>query len=139
MKRDWCNTNFCLTNNKFWQSCYFFISRLGIALHGSGHGHSHGLGGGHGHSHGLGNKSPGGSDDNSSHSHSHSNVEYDSLVKSKSKIRKDLNVRAAFIHVLGDLVQSVGVFLAALMIYFKVNTCLNLFLVKYNLMNGILV
>ena len=47
-------------------------------------------------------------------------MEYDNLVKSKSKIRKDLNVRAAFIHVLGDLVQSVGVFLAALMIYFKV-------------------
>ena len=102
---------------------FFFISRLGIALHGSGHGHSHGLGGGHGHSHGSGNKSPGGSDDNSSHSHSHSNVEYDSLVKAKSKIRKDLNVRAAFIHVLGDLVQSVGVFLAALMIYFKVKSC----------------
>jgi zinc transporter 2 len=28
-------------------------------------------------------------------------------------------VRAAFIHVLGDLVQSVGVFVAALLIYFK--------------------
>ena len=97
-----------------------FIFRLGIALHGSGHGHSHGLGGGHGHSHGSGNKSPGGSDDNSSNSQLHANVEYDSLLKSKSKMRKDLNVRAAFIHVLGDLVQSVGVFLAALMIYFKV-------------------
>lgn len=53
-------------------------------------------------------------------------MEYDNLVKSKSKIRKDLNVRAAFIHVLEDLVENVGIFLAALMIYFKVNTCLNL-------------
>jgi len=30
-----------------------------------------------------------------------------------------LNVRAAFVHVIGDLVQSVGVFIAALFIYFK--------------------
>ena len=31
-----------------------------------------------------------------------------------------MNVRAAFIHVLGDFLQSVGVFLAALLIWFKV-------------------
>ncbi|CAG2163059.1 unnamed protein product [Oppiella nova] len=39
----------------------------------------------------------------SSHGHSHSNM----------------NVRAAFVHVLGDLIQSVGVLIAALIIYFK--------------------
>ena len=109
-------------------SIFFFPFRLGFTLHGSGHGHSHGLGGGHGHSHGG---------DSHGHSHSHdddessdsNNVsgsinnsanERDGLVKSKSKLKKDLNVRAAFIHVLGDLVQSVGVFFAALLIYFKV-------------------
>ena len=32
-----------------------------------------------------------------------------------------MNVRAAFIHVLGDFLQSVGVFLAALLIWFKVS------------------
>lgn len=32
---------------------------------------------------------------------------------------ENINVRAAFIHVLGDVLQSVGVFLAALVIYFK--------------------
>ena len=32
---------------------------------------------------------------------------------------ENLNVRAAFIHVLGDVVQSIGVFLAALLIYFR--------------------
>ena len=126
VKRDSLDTNLCMEDNKFRQLFFFSISRLGIVCHGSAHVDSHGLGGGHGHSHGSGNKLPGGSDDNSSHSHSHSNVEYDSQVKSRSMIPKDLNVRAAFIHVLGDLVENFGIFLAALMIYFKVNTCLNL-------------
>jgi solute carrier family 30 (zinc transporter), member 2 len=54
---------------------------------GGGHGHSHG-GGGHGHSHGGGG--------------SH---------------ETNLNVRAAFIHVLGDLIQSVGVMMAAAIIW----------------------
>lgn len=31
---------------------------------------------------------------------------------------QNINVRAAFIHVLGDVVQSVGVFVAAIVIYF---------------------
>lgn len=65
---------------------------MGWQLHDSPHGHSHGgLGGGsHGHSHGGGGA---GNEDN-------------------------LNVRAAFIHVVGDVLQSVGVFVAALVIYF---------------------
>ncbi|XP_073822641.1 solute carrier family 30 member 3 isoform X3 [Musca autumnalis] len=32
---------------------------------------------------------------------------------------QNMNVRAAYIHVLGDMVQSVGVFIAAIVIYFK--------------------
>lgn len=47
----------------------------------------------HGHSH---------SGNNSSHSHA-----------------ENINVRAAFIHVIGDFLQSIGVFIAALIIYFK--------------------
>lgn len=35
------------------------------------------------------------------------------------KEAQNMNVRAAFIHVLGDMVQSVGVFIAALIVYFK--------------------
>lgn len=31
---------------------------------------------------------------------------------------ENINVRAAFIHVLGDVLQSIGVFIAALLIYF---------------------
>uniref|UniRef100_A0A182F263 Cation efflux protein cytoplasmic domain-containing protein n=2 Tax=Anopheles albimanus TaxID=7167 RepID=A0A182F263_ANOAL len=49
----------------------------------------------HGHSHGGGGSS--------THSHEEENI----------------NVRAAFIHVLSDFVQSLGVFIAALVIYFK--------------------
>lgn len=52
------------------------------------------LHGSHGHSHGGGG--------HSGHGHS-----------------ENLNVRAAFIHVLGDVLQSIGVFCAAIIIYFK--------------------
>ena len=31
----------------------------------------------------------------------------------------DINIRAAIVHVLGDLMQSLGVFLASLIIYYK--------------------
>ena len=69
---------------------------MGFLLHqGGGHGHSHG-GGGHGHSHGGGGH---GSDDDG---------------------KTNINVRAAFIHVLGDLIQSIGVLIAAFVIKFKV-------------------
>lgn len=49
----------------------------------------------HGHSHGGGN---------AGHGHGHG---------------ENINVRAAFIHVLGDVLQSIGVFCAAIVIYFK--------------------
>lgn len=57
------------------------------------------LHGTHGHSHG-GMSS--GVDANNGHGHS-----------------ENINVRAAFIHVLGDVLQSIGVFCAAIIIYFK--------------------
>ena len=45
-----------------------------------------------------------------------SNSDQPKLQKKKGNI----NVRAAFIHVLGDLIQSIGVLIAALIIFFKV-------------------
>uniref|UniRef100_A0A0A9Z309 Zinc transporter 2 n=1 Tax=Lygus hesperus TaxID=30085 RepID=A0A0A9Z309_LYGHE len=51
-----------------------------------------------------------------SHSHSHNNNEE---LATKEDGKKNINVRAAFIHVIGDLIQSVGVFIAALIIQFK--------------------
>lgn len=56
------------------------------------------LHGGHGHSH----------SGSSAHGHAHGGAS-----------EENINVRAAFIHVLSDFVQSLGVFLAALVIYFK--------------------
>jgi len=84
------------------------------------HGHSHG--GNHGHSH----------EDNHGHSHGdHTDtiinadplvvgiVNGEQVLKAK-KSTKNINVRAAIIHVIGDFVQSVGVLVAAIVIHFKV-------------------
>ncbi|XP_034049429.1 zinc transporter 4-like [Thalassophryne amazonica] len=69
---------------------------MGFLLNQSGHLHSHG----HGHSHGCGAAPPSQS--------GHQQNPHGSLA-----------VRAAFIHALGDLVQSVGVLLAACIVCFK--------------------
>ncbi|CAG9136482.1 unnamed protein product [Plutella xylostella] len=83
---------------------------MGLTLH--QHGHSHGGGGGHGHSHGSSNpvlnnkeRSPE-SDAESSSGHGHHQTE-------------NINVRAAYIHVIGDFLQSFGVLVAAIVIFFK--------------------
>ncbi|XP_045780879.1 zinc transporter 2-like isoform X1 [Maniola jurtina] len=88
---------------------------MGLTLH--QHGHSHGGGGGHGHTHGgtnpvLNNKQKerGDSDAESSSSHQHEH---------EHQQTENINVRAAFIHVLGDFLQSFGVLVAAIVIYFK--------------------
>ncbi|XP_078279042.1 proton-coupled zinc antiporter SLC30A2-like [Rhinoraja longicauda] len=69
---------------------------MAIILHQAGHNHSHG------------STSEGSSHDTES-----------TPQGSKSSDRKNPSVRAAFIHVLGDLLQSFGVLNAALIIYFK--------------------
>lgn len=61
----------------------------------------------HQHGHGHGGES-------SSHGHSHGET-----VSDAGKSDVNINVRAAYIHVLGDFIQSAGVFVAALIIYFK--------------------
>ncbi|XP_013385051.1 zinc transporter 2-like [Lingula anatina] len=81
-------------------ACKFNISFGHGHSHGGGHGHSHG--GGHGHSHGGG----------------HSHGDYDGHGQQK-KSKKNLVIRAAFIHILGDLIQSVGVLIAAYIIRYK--------------------
>nr|AKN21628.1 slc30a-8 [Schmidtea mediterranea] len=59
----------------------------------------------HGHTHGS---SKSNNETDKEHGHSHGKSE-----------KENINVRAAFIHVIGDLVQSIGVFIAALVIYLK--------------------
>ncbi|KAJ2947988.1 hypothetical protein O0L34_g9780 [Tuta absoluta] len=85
---------------------------MGLTLH--QHGHSHGGGGGHGHSHGranpvLNNKKEGSPEPDVESSNS----------QGPSHQVENINVRAAFIHVVGDFLQSFGVFIAAIVIYFK--------------------
>ncbi|CAH1400239.1 unnamed protein product [Nezara viridula] len=55
-----------------------------------------------------------------SHSHSHDQSTTDTeRVVAPNAASKNINVSAAFIHVLGDFIQSIGVFIAALIIYFR--------------------
>lgn len=81
----------------------FWVHRMGCALH--GHGHAHG---GHGHSHAV---HPG-------KEHSHGGIEAQPSTVTLPRVRDNMNVRAALIHVISDFVQSCGVFLAALVIFF---------------------
>uniref|UniRef100_A0A3B5MRI1 Proton-coupled zinc antiporter SLC30A8 n=1 Tax=Xiphophorus couchianus TaxID=32473 RepID=A0A3B5MRI1_9TELE len=72
---------------------------MALTLHQSGHGHSHGGLASHGHSHGG----------LASHGHSHR----------KRAHQANASVRAAFVHVMGDLLQSVSVLVSAIIIFFK--------------------
>ena len=64
----------------------------------------------HGHSHGGSSNPNAEGGEVSHHGHSHD---------AKGKEKENINVKAAFIHVIGDFVQSLGVFTAALVIFFK--------------------
>ena len=75
---------------------------MGCSLHQHGHGHTHGV------SH-SNNVEAGETHNQGSHGHTHDAKEQ----------KENINVKAAFIHVIGDFVQSLGVFTAALVIYFK--------------------
>ena len=103
-----------------------------------GHGHSHG--GGHGHEHSLGRSAQCSdlNDENRCHQHKgdrgcHGNdiemkchtwtgggVSNGSPTERRSSMFENINVRAAFIHVIGDLIQSVGVVIAGYIIKFWV-------------------
>ena len=76
-------------------------------LHQHGHGHSHGGAGG-GHGHGGGGRG----------------TREGEGAKRGGLHNKNINVHAAFIHVLGDLIQSIGIVIAGYIIWFKVYTYL---------------
>ncbi|KAK3511637.1 hypothetical protein QTP70_014598 [Hemibagrus guttatus] len=84
---------------------------MAFTLYQSGHGHSHGglSSHGHGHSHGK------------TKTHSHSSANYYNLEDQagKKKMQENASVRAAFVHVIGDLLQSISVFVSALIIFFR--------------------
>jgi zinc transporter 2 len=110
---------------------FFFISifRMFFVLHANvcgkslpHHGHSHENG--HGHSHGGDH----GVTHDDSHNNTDTSINAEPLVvdiatgqsPARTPKQKNINVRAAIIHVIGDFVQSVGVLCAAILIYFKV-------------------
>ncbi|XP_038822197.1 zinc transporter 8-like [Salvelinus namaycush] len=121
---------------------------MAFTLHQSGHGHSHGgLSSGHSHSHG--NKDKGnhghshavgdrhghsnksnhshGNGNQENHSHGNGDVEQHGRVDvqryelSESQPQANASVRAAFVHVVGDLLQSISVLVSAIIIFFKVS------------------
>ncbi|XP_073788041.1 proton-coupled zinc antiporter SLC30A8 isoform X1 [Danio rerio] len=84
---------------------------MALTLHQSGHGHSHGgLSAGHGHSHDHGKEN----------GHSHSDGSHHDVEEQRpGKTQANASVRAAFVHVIGDLLQSISVLVSALIIFFK--------------------
>ncbi len=132
----WRRIQYCVGMNYGLMIIYkpkiFLFCRMFFVLHANvcgtalpHHGHSHG--GGHDHSH-----------NHHGHSHDESPESTDASINAQAvvvdiineqdgvqvvkrkKQTKNLNVRAAIIHVIGDFVQSVGVLCAAVLIHFKV-------------------
>ncbi|KAI8806863.1 cation efflux family-domain-containing protein [Cladochytrium replicatum] len=90
---------------------------LGFTLHGEhghshnghSHGHSHDHHGGHAHSHDHGD----GHDRD--HNHDHDNSELEGQVFKKKEM--NVNIKSAALHVIGDLISSIGVLISAAIIW----------------------
>ncbi|AWP21398.1 putative zinc transporter 8-like [Scophthalmus maximus] len=94
---------------------------MALTLHQSGHGHSHaGLSS---HGHGSGDEKQRGYNQISNHAHSsdadHVDVEQKGSNHGRRAQQANASVRAAFVHVVGDLLQSVSVLVSAIIIFFK--------------------
>jgi len=83
---------------------FFNLIQMKILHGGEGDGHYH-LGHDHGDEH----------DHGDDHGHDHGHDQGDNA----GEAQRNINVQAAFLHVLGDLLMSVGVIIAAVIIYFK--------------------
>ncbi|CAH0488962.1 unnamed protein product [Peronospora farinosa] len=117
----------------------FIVACIGLVVNlilmqilGHGHSHSHG---GHGHSHdgeihghGHGNTSSSSSSSEERHGHSHGHshgghvnedLENGQVSLSSEKKLENLNIQAAYIHALGDFIQSIGVCIAGGLIWYK--------------------
>nr|XP_019969133.1 PREDICTED: zinc transporter 8-like [Paralichthys olivaceus] len=91
---------------------------MALTLHQSGHGHSHGGLSSHGHSHS--DEKGKGYNQISGHSHdNHVDVEQKGAEHGRRAQQANASVRAAFVHVVGDLLQSVSVLVSAIIIFFK--------------------
>lgn len=96
--------------------------------HGHDHGHDHGHGH-HGHSHGLTvsthdlTKDEHHHDTHEDHIHHHAHEGVTEPLlgesKEKSKKKRNINVQGAYLHVLGDSIQSIGVMIGGAVIWYK--------------------
>ena len=82
----------------------------GCSGHDHGHGHEHNHGHGHAHAHDSHGHESHGHDHGHDHGHNHGHSK-----------EMNINVNAAYLHVLGDMIMSVGVIIAATIIYFDEN------------------
>lgn len=101
--------------------CFCFnLIQMKILHQGDGHYH---LGGEHGHSHDHGHGCSGhaheGGHGEHDHGHEHSHDKKLKLHKQESSAQRNINVDAAFLHALGDMFMSIGVVVAAVVIYFE--------------------
>ncbi|KAH0928162.1 hypothetical protein HID58_013889 [Brassica napus] len=71
-----------------------------------GHDHSHSHSHSHSHNHGV-------------HDHEHGHGDNDEQLLEKPKVRRNINVQGAYLHVLGDLIQSIGVMIGGGMIWYN--------------------
>ncbi|KAH0465818.1 hypothetical protein IEQ34_005921 [Dendrobium chrysotoxum] len=97
-----------------------FVNIIMVVLLGHNHGHSHSHGHqAHGHGHGHGHDH----DHDQTEHHSHSidiniTAENDER-KSQQQKKQSINVRSAYLHVLGDSIQSIGVMIGGVIIWCK--------------------
>ncbi|XP_075868109.1 proton-coupled zinc antiporter SLC30A8 isoform X2 [Nelusetta ayraudi] len=92
---------------------------MALTLHQSGHGHSHGGLSSHGHGHSHEKKGQNHNANHSHNNHEHVDVEPNAANHRKRSRQVNASVRAAFVHVVGDLLQSISVLVSALIIFFK--------------------
>ncbi|XP_037549421.1 zinc transporter 2-like [Nematolebias whitei] len=93
---------------------------MAVTLHQSGHGHSHGGLSSHGHSHSPKKEKIKKLTSNGIYSNEECiNMEQSHADHGKRAQQANASVRAAFVHVMGDLLQSVSVLVSAIIIFFK--------------------
>mmetsp|Transcript_28614 Transcript_28614/g.80609 ORF Transcript_28614/g.80609 Transcript_28614/m.80609 type:complete len:370 (+) Transcript_28614:108-1217(+) len=97
---------------------FFVLGEMGHS-HGPG-GHDHGHDHGHGHGHGAehSHDEEAGHNHSHSHDHDHDHDDHDGHGKHESN-GGNMNVRSAWLHAIGDLLQNIGVMIAAGLIWWK--------------------
>jgi zinc transporter 2 len=115
----------------------FLVSAFGLLVNiimalvlGHDHGHAHG-GHDHSHSHSHGvtitssphhhhhdEEQPGVEHDHHHHHHGQNELDHP-LLKDKKEEKKNINVQGAYLHVLGDSIQSIGVMIGGAVIWYK--------------------